>query len=341
MDALLSDLVQQLHTQSDAKGVLQTATAVYHQHLQATVTLACPLIAETGGIPILPPISAGEIKHENGLDCFLVATAVTGTLGDLIRYGQPYFESHAKAWASARELSDWPQFIHQEEIESFVFLPIGYQDHKLALFLLAFDEQQEWRDEWQKVLTASGMLVANCLMMLMDNGRHQQTRMATAHTIYGNVANMLKGQLDTLESEIKAALNQPVPPQLATHLQKTRAMAFQEMRELVLEASGDLLVNLRTMSLTKALLTTTAALERAWPQGQGIEIEIAPIPKKIEQQPSALREMVYTLVLEAVGNSIKHGGPAPYIHVGMRWQNSHLFVQVIDHGQGFDKEDDH
>ncbi len=339
MDVLLSDLLRQLHQQSSADGVLKAATAVYHQHLQTAVTLACPLISETGGIPILPPICVGEVRQTNGLDCFEMETAVAGTLGDLIRYDQTYFENNAKEWARAREQTDWPCFIQQEQIESFIFLPIGYRGHKLALFLFAFCESQVWSEDWRNVLTASGLLVSNCLMMLSDNGRHQQKRMATAHTVYGNVANMLKGQLDTLEAEVQLALGQPLPKPLAAHLQETKAMAFQEMRELVLEASGDLLVDLRTMSLVKALLTTTAALERAWPQGQGIEIEIAPIPKMIEQQSPVLREIVYTLVLEGIGNSIKHGGPAPYIHVGMRWQNNHLFVQVIDHGEGFDKEE--
>lgn len=339
MEVLLSDLVRRLHQQQSVQHVLATTTAVFQQHLATAVTLTCALIPETGGIPRLPLVYEGELQQAQSLSVFDLESATTGTLGDLIRYWQPYFEAEAQAWAAVRPALDLPRFIRQEEIESFIFLPVAYHERKLALLLLLYRDQQLWSEEWQQTLAASAMLVGTCLVQVEDNGRYQHKRMATAHTIYGNVANMLKGQLDTLESEIHQVLNYHIPPQLESHLAKTKEMAFEEMRHLVLEASGDLLVDLRRMSLTKALITATAALERAWPQGQRIQIEIAPIPKLIEQQPSRLRELLYTLVLEGIGNAIKHGGPASYIHVGMRWEQSQVHVQVIDHGQGFDREE--
>ena len=316
-----------------------TATAVFHEQLQTAVTLACLLIPETGGTPLLPLTSQGEMNHKQSLEILTLESSIAGTLGDLIRYWQPYFEQEAQQWAEVRQATDLPDFIRQEEIKSFIFLPIAYRERKLALLLLLYRDKQTWSQEWQEVLAASAMLVGTCLVQLGDNGRYQHKRVVTAHTLYGNVANMLKGQLDTLESEIHQALNHQIPSQLESHLQRTKAMAFEEMRHLVLEASGDLLVDLQRMSLMKALITATAALERAWPQGQRIQIEIAPIPKMIEQQPSLLREMLYTLILEGIGNAIKHGGPAPYIHVGMRWEKSQVHVQIIDHGQGFDREE--
>ncbi len=110
------------------------------------------------------------------------------------------------------------------------------------------------------------------------------------------------------------------------------------MRNLVIDASGDLLVDLQTMSLWKALNTAVAALERAWPPHQQVKIDLHPIPIVIERQSLALRQLLYTLVLEAVGNAIKHGGPAPYINIDLNWADNQIFVQVIDHGQGFEPQ---
>ncbi|MCB8944806.1 MAG: hypothetical protein H6658_13745 [Ardenticatenaceae bacterium] len=337
MEVLLTNLVQQLYQQRSFQQLLETATAVYHQHLQTAVTLTCALVPETGGIPILPPLCAGEMLKAHSLSGLTLEGAISGTLGDLIRYWQPYFEPEAQRWAAARQPADLPLLLRREGVESFVFLPIAYQERKLALVLLLFREKQAWSEAWRQSLAASALLVSSFMAGLGDNGRYQHKRMATAHTVYGNVANLLRGQLDALEGEILHALNFQLPAQLQNHLAQTKAMAFEEMRRLILEASGDLLVDLREMSLMKALITATAALERAWPQGQRIEIEIAPIPKMIEQQPPLLRELLYTLVLEAIGNAIKHGGPASYVHVGLRWEQNQIYVQVIDHGCGFDK----
>ena len=92
------------------------------------------------------------------------------------------------------------------------------------------------------------------------------------------------------------------------------------------------------MSLEKALRTTAAALRRAWPEGQRVTINISPLQKAIERQPPSLRRLLYALVLEAMGNAIKHGGPAPFVHVDIIWAEGSITVQVIDHGCGFDRQ---
>jgi signal transduction histidine kinase len=69
-----------------------------------------------------------------------------------------------------------------------------------------------------------------------------------------------------------------------------------------------------------------------------VQIDVDPIPQLIEHQPLPLRELLYTLVLEGLGNAVKHGGPAPYIHIGLRWRNNQINIQIIDHGCGFDRE---
>jgi signal transduction histidine kinase len=162
--------------------------------------------------------------------------------------------------------------------------------------------------------------------------------MATAHTLYGTIANILKGRLDALEAEVMEAFGEEAPPHLVTHLEEAKEIAFEGMRDLVIEAAGDLLVDLEKMSLYKSLHTTAVALQRAWPPRQSVQIDIDPIPQIIEQQPLPLRKLLYTLVLEGLGNAVKHGGPAPYIHVGMRWRDSQIYVQIIDHGCGFDQQ---
>jgi signal transduction histidine kinase len=91
------------------------------------------------------------------------------------------------------------------------------------------------------------------------------------------------------------------------------------------------------MSLWKALNTAVAALKRAWPPQQQVKIDLHPIPVVIERQSLALRQLLYTLVLEAVGNAIKHGGPAPYINIDLNWADNQVYLQIIDHGQGFDR----
>jgi hypothetical protein len=337
LDQLVTSLLMQLQKLGTAHEILEQATAVLSQHLATAVTLTFPLIPETGGVPAQPPACYGTLLQGDSLQSLTTTACTTGTVGDLIRYGQPYYEHEAQTWAKIRPSTDFPYFIQCEEIQSFVALPITNQTQKLALILLAYRQPQIWSAEWRRVVEACGFLIATCLSPSLPDRQQKQNRMAMAHTLYGNVANLFKGQLDALETEMMEMLGENVPMPLAAHLATAKEIAFEEMRNLVIEASGDLLVNLREMPLYKALITTTAALERAWPQGQAIQIEIAPIPYLIEQQSPALRELLYTLVLEAMGNAIKHGGPAPYIHVGMRWQQNQIYVQILDHGCGFER----
>jgi nitrate/nitrite-specific signal transduction histidine kinase len=317
--------------------MLARATAVIHQHLQPAVTLTYSLIPETGGIPQMPPILEGALLAEEQLEGMTAITAYTGALGDLIRYGQPYYETKALAWSQVRPDSDLPRFLQQENIQAFASLPIGYKQSKLALLLLAYRRPQKWPQDRQKLLEACSLLIGTCLAEAANWAQHKDNRVATAHTLYGNIANILKGRLDALEGEVMQAFGAEVPLHLVTHLEKAKEIAFEGMRNLVIEAAGDLLVDLEKMSLHKALHTTAVALQRAWPPRQTVQIDIDPIPQIIEQQPLPLRKLLYTLVLEGLGNAVKHGGPAPYIHVGMRWRDNQIYIQIIDHGCGFEQ----
>ena len=284
----------------------------------------------------MPPIIQGTLLAEEQLAAITAVAAYTSTLGDLIRYGQPYYEPDAQTWSRVRPDSDLPHFIHQENIHSFASLPICHKQHKLGLLLLAYRQQETWPQARRQLLAACTLLIGTCLAEASNATQHKDDRIATAHTLYGNIANILKGRLDALEAEVMQAFGEAVPPHLATQLRKAKALAFEEMRHLVIEAAGDLLVDLEKMSLYKSLHTTAVALQRAWPSQQIVQIDIDPIPHIIEHQPLPLRKLLYTLVLEGLGNAVKHGGPAPYIHVAMRWRDSQIYVQVIDHGCGFD-----
>jgi nitrate/nitrite-specific signal transduction histidine kinase len=286
----------------------------------------------------MPPIIEGTVLSDEQLAGLTAAAAYTSTLGDLIRYGQPYYEDNALAWSQARPDVDLPHFIQQESLRAFASLPICYKQHKLALLLIAYRQPQKWLKTRRQLLEACSLLIATCLAGTSNWTRHKDNRVAVAHTLYGNIANILKGRLDTLEMELFQAFGEAVPPHLSTHLAKAKALAFEEMRHLVIEAAGDLLVDLEKMSLYKALHTTAVALQRAWPPRQTVQIDIDPIPQLIEHQPLPLRELLYMLVLEGLGNAVKHGGPAPYIHIGLRWRNNQIYIQIIDHGCGFDRE---
>ena len=338
MDQLVTSLLIQLHQPGTTRELLARATAVIYQHLQPAVILTYPLIPETGGIPQVPPIIKGNLLAEEQLAGLTAVPASAGTLGDLIRYGQPYYEANALAWSQVRPDVDLPHFMQQEKIQAFASLPIAYKQHKLALLLLAYRQPEKWPKARRQLLEACSLLIATCLAEASNWRQRKDKRVATAHTLYSNIANILKGHLDALEAEVFQAFGQEVPPHLLTHLEKAKALAFEEMRHLVIEAASDLLVDLEKMSLYKALHTTAVALQRAWPPHQTVQIDIDPIPQLIEQQPLPLRELLYTLVLEGLGNAVKHGGPAPYIHIGLRWRNNQIYIQIIDHGCGFDRE---
>lgn len=336
MDQLVTSLLIQLHQPGTIRELLTRATTIIHQHLQTSISLTYLLIPETGGMPQMPPIIEGAFLAEESLAGMTTVTAYTGALGDLIRYGQPYFEADALAWSQARSATDLPYFIQQENIQAFASLPISYKQQKLALLLLAYRQTEAWPQARCQLLEACSWLIGACLAEAANGIQHKHNQVAAVHTLYGNMANMLKGRLDALEAEIKQAFGQTVPPHLETRLQAAKELAFEEMRHLVIEAASHLLVDLDKMTLYKSLHTTAAALQRAWPSRQTVQIEIDPIPQMIEQQPLLLRKLLYTLVLEGLGNAVKHGGPAPYIHVGMRWRQSQIYIQIIDHGCGFE-----
>jgi hypothetical protein len=338
VDQLVTTLLIQLHQPGTIRELLTRATAVIYQYLQPAVILTYPLIPETGGIPQMPPIVKGNLLTEEHLASVTAVLANTSTLGDLIRYGQPYYEANAPTWSQVRPDVDLPHFIRQEKIQAFASLPIVYKQHKLALLLLAYRQPEKWPKVRRQLLEACSLLIGTCLAEASDWRQPNDRRVATTHTLYSNIANILKGRLDALEAELFQAFGAEVPPHLLTHLEKVKALAFEEMRHLVIEAAGDLLVDLEKMSLYKALHTTAVALQRAWPPHQTVQIDIDPIPQLIEHQPLPLRELLYTLVLEGLGNAVKHGGPAPYIHIGLRWRNNQINIQIIDHGCGFDRE---
>lgn len=332
-----------LDSQKAPHEFLQQVADLLQKTVQAPIVVAYQLISETGGIPRLPPIVVGNLeKADESATCLMDATHM-GALSELIRGWCPYYETNAYHWATVRphpmEKPDFATFLALEQIAAFAFLPITQQSNKLAAVLLLYRTPHSWSAIEQGILEAFVALVGTHLAQvnhLREVMLGAKNRMAMAHTRYGEVALLFKGQIDALRAGIRGSLGENIPPDLVEHLASAENTVFEVMRKLVIEASGDMLVNLETMPLAKALNTAAAALRRAWPPDIRIMIDVPPIPLVIERQSLELRRLLYTLILEAIGNAIKHGGPASYIHVDVSWEDNQVFVQVIDHGVGFD-----
>ena len=346
MEQLLTSLLIDLHgpdSPAPPQTRLTNAAAMMNQYLKADLVVAYELIPETGGVPRRRPACQGNWLLPEPSQRLLETDSHRGAVSRFIADWQPLYEEDAPLWQQTHQTdqSHYAQFIQYEAIQSFVFLPVAGQQTKLAALLFNFRNKRNINNDERHILRAcTEMIGSHMIQRLPGMGQAPKKHKAIAHTLYGKVAVIFKGQLDALEIEIRQALTDDLSPQLLEHLQGARNTVFESMRNLVIDASGDLLVDLQTMSLWKSLNTAVAALKRAWPPHQQVKIDLHPIPIVIERQSLALRQLLYTLVLEAVGNAIKHGGPAPYINIDLNWADSEIYLQVIDHGQGFEPQID-
>ncbi len=326
---------------------LAQAVAALSDHLDRAVVLGYELIPELGGVPRVPPIRAGELSRPEDSARALGEAAHVGVLGSLIHRWEPCYLGEVAVSSLPGGGQAGPdgyrQFLEGEAIQSLAFLPL-HGHTRLGALVLNFRSPHALSDEDWRIIEVCGALIGGQLAHMnraVRAGSAQKRRMATAHTLYNEIALRFKQQIDTLEVELGQALgslNVAPPPALTAHLEAAKNTVFELMRDLVIEASGDLLVNLEKMSLYKALNTAAAALERGWPATQKVAIEVQAIPPVIERQSLALRQLLYALALEAMGNAVKHGGPAPFINVELGWHDRHVYVEIIDHGQGFDVE---
>ncbi len=318
--------------------IAQTLQTVF----QTDLVVAYELIPETGGVPRLPPICVGSLQQPQIAHAALANASHIGMLGDFIRHGQMVAESDAASWCEmTRETADYSQFIDCEHITSFLFIPLRWEHINLSALFLNYRRPMSLQDLPMADMETVAPLLSlaySSVVASMSSPQNLHKRMAMAHTYYGGAVAMFKGQVDALQTEVERTLESPLPLPLRIQLDSLKHTVFDVMRNLVIDVSGDVLVDLEQMSLEKALRTTAAALRRAWPEGRQVNIDISPLPKVIERQPQQLRRLLYALVLEAMGNAIKHGGPAPFVHVDIIWEGGGITVQVIDHGCGFDRK---
>jgi K+-sensing histidine kinase KdpD len=345
--SIIYDLVA-LHARTDShtpRTFLAAVAEILEQHLHVDVVICFELIPETGGIPRLPAVCVGPLQDSQDAPTALEELTHTGMIGQLILWWKMHYYEEQKGQnvlnCYRHENDAYSRFMTSEGIQSFVFLPLGPAYAKRGIILLNCRHDDPLPDEEWQAIQACGVLTGSSLAQInhqVYTQRAQQSRMATAHTLYNEIANRFRAQIGALETSIAALVGDGncIPPVLADDLRAAKQTVFEVMRDLVIQASGDLLIDLRSMTLAKALNTAIAALERAWLPDQRIAIELAPIPPVIERQPLALRRLLYALVLEALGNAIRHGGPAPYVFIELSWHNRQVCVEVLDHGQGFD-----
>jgi nitrate/nitrite-specific signal transduction histidine kinase len=294
-------------------------------------------------VPHLPPICVGNLINPDRAWQSLGGDAHVGIVGELIRNWKLHYVENTAAnglvWTSQKSKPDYMQFIESEGIKSFVFLPIYYHHRvKLGALFLNYRTHKTLTEDEQRIIEACGMLIGAHLTQVYRQTRYpSKKRAAIAHTLYGNAAAIFKGNIDALETEIMRVMGGEIPSSLVPHFKAARTTVFEVVRNLVIDSSEDFLVDLNTMSLSEALTTTAAALMRAWPKDRAVDIRIHSIAPVIERLPIELRKLLYILILEAIANGIKHGGPAPFIDVSLDWADSQIYTQVIDHGLGFDR----
>jgi nitrate/nitrite-specific signal transduction histidine kinase len=326
---------------------LKAAAQILHEASLGDLIVCYELIPETGGVPRVPALWYGQPGNVERIRSLLDRPSHTGLVGQLIHRWATSF--HDMIETQERVLHCLPgqqdgytEFIRAEGIKTFVFIPLGTPHAKLGALFLNYRTDTLPGEDQRWILEACSMLLEAGLSHIdyhSNTGHAQRSRMATAHTLYNEIANRFRGQIQNLETIIQETLcarGETLPPNLSAHLEMTKRTVFEVMRDLVIRTSGDLLIDLDSMTLYKALNTAGAALERAWPPQQRIKIDIRAVPPVIERQSLKLRQLLYALVLETVGNAIKHGGPAPYVYVEVSWHNRHVYVRVLDHGQGFD-----
>jgi two-component sensor histidine kinase len=339
-----------LNAQAAAQGpgaYLTQAARILQTAFHADLVVCYELVTETGGVPHMPAVWCGESVNPEHTAQLLNQPAHTGLVGQLIfrwvtsLHDTDDSQERVRRCPPARP-DGYAEFIRAEGIRTFAFIPLGTERAKVgALFLNYRSDNQPDEDEWWALEVCATLLEAGLSRIDHHNGvgRTRHSRMATAHTLYNEIANRFRGEILKLETVLQAGLGEQgeaLSSELSAHLEAAKRTVFEVMRDLVIQASGDLLIDLEQMTLYQALNTAAAALERAWPPEQRIKIDIHPVPPVVERQSLALRQLLYALILEAMGNAIKHGGPAPYVYVEVSWHNRHIIVRVLDHGQGFD-----
>ncbi|KAA3659302.1 MAG: hypothetical protein DWQ04_22750 [Chloroflexi bacterium] len=348
MESLITHLLTeswQPELMSTCHDYLERVGDVILKYWETAVFVAYELIPETGGVPRNPPICLGNLHHPQESLQILSNVSHTGIITDFIRHGELVSEQDASSWCGLSspkpDQTDYGQFLKKENVSAFLFLPLQWQQKRLGCIFLNFRDAELLNDSLQKEVEACTAVLSMQLAHVTQRSNTPQShrkQMAVAHTYYGGAVAMFKGQMDALQTEIETSLGSPLSQTLQEQLTTVKQTVFEVMRNLVIDVSGDVLVDLGTMSLSKALNTTAAALQRAWPVEQKVTIDIPPIPTSIEKQPMPMRQLLYAFVLELLGNSIKHGGPAPYINVDINWDENEVVVQVIDHGYGFDRK---
>lgn len=329
--------------------VLKKITDILADERPEDLVVAYELIPETGGFPRPPAIYSGPAHEPEQMVNALDNVRENTTLLRLIQNWQLYCpgddEPYEKwLFSNPKKKEGYQRLIASEHIKSFSFMPLGSPKLKLGAILinhpksLSLDEQERTELElYQTVLSA--------LVLSIYQHSHAiyipKSRMVTAHMLYNLIADRFKRHIAALELEIQKSFgDHTLPTAIATHIDEAKKSVTELMRDLVIKASvsEDLLIDFRTISLYKALSSATSTLERALPDGNQLEIELFPVPPVFERQSLKLKQLIYALVMEVVGNSLKHGGPAEYICIQLGWKNNTAFVQVIDHGQGFDSK---
>jgi hypothetical protein len=328
--------------QQSAQTYLEQAIGILSQHLHPDLIVGYQLIPETGGVPRMPAIYTGELLNPAVTRLILQHGAYIGTLGRLIRQWELCFEACTDLDDpdDSEDEGDYARLLKAEEIGHSVFIPLPlYHPPMLAALLLHYRDRPALDKARQSMIHACSVLMGNRLAHIrrLQYSGEQTFQKAAAHTIYDKVANTFKVQIDLLEAAIINSLGTELPDTIVSQLAAARLTVFTVMRDLVIQAAEDVLIDLKTMSLSQVLNSTTTALMRGWPDQHKVMIELSTIPKIIDAQPLKLRQILYALVLEAVGNAIRHGGPAKYIHVEVDWNwlQSQVEIMITDHGQGF------
>lgn len=322
---------------------LGQAIGILSQHLHPDLIVGYQLIPETGGVPRLPAVYTGELLNPAVSRPILEHGVYIGTLGRLIRQWELCFDSCVELdeLSDSENEGDYAWLFKAEAIEHYVFIPLPlHQPPMLGALLLHYRDRPMLDKDDQSIIRACSILMGNRLEHIrrLHPSNEETFRKAAAHTIYDRVATTFKGQIDLLEAEMIRTLGKELPDNIAGQLDAARLTVFDVMRNLVIQAAEDVLIDLETMPLSQVLNSTTTALMRGWPEQQKVQIEMSTIPDIVDTQPLKLRQILYALALEAVGNAIRHGGPAKYIHVEVDWNwlQSQVEIMVTDHGQGFD-----
>ncbi len=344
-EALISQInrLNEVETGKSLDAYLKHVAEIIKVALKADFILGFQLVPETGGVPRLLPFCLGpdaqllaEVSlsdYITGIRQFIALWAVH--TGRLYKHEDPLETQVVYPEIFER----WMKVL---QIETFLFLPLSQSTQKLAALIVGFQGQLSLSEAQLKYVRATLPHIGTGLIQYHQQERFAHLKLeqtALSHTFYNDIANRFRGRINALEHEIHLLFNQygiKEHNRVTDHLDAAKESVYEAMRDLVIRGPEYLLVDLKQMTLYKALTIMCSALERAWLGNRHIRIEVEPIPSVIERQPLLLRRLLYTLAVELVGNAIKHGGPAPYTHIKViRFQDS-LIMQVIDHGKGFD-----